>query len=124
MEVVNLLEKFSKFQEHFTPKIAGEVNDFQVKLVKLKGEFVWHHHDSEDEMFLVVKGELRMKYRDAQNKEAEKIIKPGEFLIMHRGIEHMPYALEETHIVLFELGSTLNTGTTQNERTVNAPQWI
>jgi mannose-6-phosphate isomerase-like protein (cupin superfamily) len=124
MQVVNLIEKFNKFQEYFTPKIVGELNDFQVKLVKLKGEFVWHHHDVEDEMFLVVKGALHMKYRDPKGYEEEKVINPGEFIIVHHGVEHMPYALEETHMVLFELGSTLNTGTAQNERTVSAPQWI
>jgi mannose-6-phosphate isomerase-like protein (cupin superfamily) len=124
MQVVNLVEKFTKFQEHFSPKLVGEVNNFQVKLVKLKGEFVWHHHDHEDELFFVVKGELHMKYRDPKGKEHEKVIRPGEFIVVPHGAEHMPYALEETHMVLFEPGTTLNTGTIQNERTVNNVQRI
>ena len=124
MQVVNIKEKFGQFQEHYQPKVAGEINDFQVKFVKVKGEFVWHHHDKEDEMFLVVAGELHMKHRDAQGQEHDQAIRPGEFIIVPHGTEHLPYALEETHIILFEPGSTLNTGNVENERTVADLQHI
>jgi mannose-6-phosphate isomerase-like protein (cupin superfamily) len=112
-EVVNLAHKFSLFTEHWSPKIAGELNDFYVKLVKFKGEFVWHHHDDEDEMFLVVNGRLQMKLRDK-----ELWLNEGEFVIIPRGVEHLPVAPEEVHVVLFEPKSTLNTGNVQDERTV------
>ena len=113
METVNLKEKFSRFSDYCNPRIVGEVNDCQVKTVKLKGEFFWHHHDREDELFLVVKGTLRMKFRDR-----EAIVQEGEFVIVPRGIEHCPVADEEVHIVLIEPKSTLNTGNITNERTV------
>jgi mannose-6-phosphate isomerase-like protein (cupin superfamily) len=113
MNTVNLKEKFSLFFDHWKPCIIGEVNDCHVKAVKLQGEFVWHHHENEDELFLVVKGTLRMKFRDR-----EAIIKEGEFIIVPRGVEHCPVADEEAHIVLIEPKSTLNTGNIINERTV------
>lgn len=113
MEKVNLSEKFALFQEHWQPKIAGQVGDSYVKLVKLKGEFVWHHHDDEDELFLVVKGRLTMRLRDGDIEVGE-----GEFIIVPRGVEHMPFAEEETHVLLLEPKSTLNTGNIRNERTV------
>jgi mannose-6-phosphate isomerase-like protein (cupin superfamily) len=113
METVNLQEKFAKFSEHYTPHIIGEVNDCYVKVVKLKGEFIWHHHDHEDELFLVVKGTLRMQFRDH-----ESIIREGEFVIVPRKVEHKPVADEEVHLVLIEPKSTLNTGNVTNERTV------
>jgi mannose-6-phosphate isomerase-like protein (cupin superfamily) len=113
METVNLLEKFSRFSDHWNPRIIGEVNDCQVKAVKIKGEFVWHHHDHEDELFLVTKGTLRMKFRDR-----EAVVRPGEFIIVPRGVEHCPVADEEVHMVLIEPKSTLNTGNITNERTV------
>jgi mannose-6-phosphate isomerase-like protein (cupin superfamily) len=113
METVNLQQKFALFSEHYKPHIIGEVNDCYVKVVKLKGEFIWHHHDQEDELFLVVKGTLRMKFRDH-----EFIIREGEFVIVPRRVEHMPVAEEEVHIVLIEPKSTLNTGNVTNERTV------
>ncbi len=116
METVNLAEKFSRFSEAWSPRIAGEINDCYLKLVKLRGEFVWHHHEAEDELFLVVKGKLRMKYRE-QGRERELIAGEGEFLIVPRGIEHMPVADEEVHVVLLEPKSTLNTGNVRNERT-------
>ena len=94
-------------------KIVGEVNDSLVKLTKLQGEFVWHHHDLEDELFLVVKGRLRLKLRDK-----ELVLGPGEFAIIPHGVEHLPIADEETHVLLFEPKSTLNTGNIHNERTV------
>ena len=113
MGSVNLAEKFRLFDEYWSPKIVGEVNDAYVKLVKVKGEFVWHHHDREDELFLVVKGRLRMKLRDK-----DLVIEPGEFVIIPHGVEHLPVAEEETHVLLFEPNSTLNTGNVRNERTV------
>ena len=119
MEKVNLAEKFSSFSDRWSPKIIGELNDFHVKAVKLKGEFIWHHHDDEDEMFLVVVGTLRMKFRDR-----EAVIQEGEFIIVPHGVEHLPVADEEVHVVLFEPKSTLNTGNVTNERTVAQLQRI
>src|SRR5437016_3471372 len=110
---VNLTKMFTRFQDQWSPKIVGAVNDSLVKLTKLKGEFVWHHHEREDELFLVVKGRLRMKLKDQ-----ELVIEPGEFVIIPHGVEHLPVAEEETHVVLFEPNSTLNTGNVRNERTV------
>ncbi len=105
MEKINVAEKLSTFSDYFNPRIAGELNGQQVKLVKFKGEFVWHHHDNEDELFYVVKGSFNMHLRD-------KIItvNAGEFLIMPRGVEHKPVAAEEVEIMLFEPATTLNTG--------------
>lgn len=119
MEKVNLAEKFGSFSDRWSPKIIGELNDFHVKAVKLKGEFIWHHHDDEDEMFLVVAGTLRMKFRDR-----ETVIQEGEFIIVPHGVEHLPVADEEVHVVLFEPKSTLNTGNITNERTVAQLQRI
>lgn len=113
MHPVNLAEKFSKFQDYCNPRVIGEVNDCAVKAVKLKGEFIWHHHDNEDELFLVVQGTLRMRFRDH-----EAIVREGEFVIVPRGVEHQPVADEEVHIILVEPKSTLNTGNITNERTV------
>jgi mannose-6-phosphate isomerase-like protein (cupin superfamily) len=118
MQVVNLARKFDSFQDYYKPKIVGELNNFQVKLVKVQGEFMWHHHEIEDEMFLVVKGELHMKLRDADGRERDETVRPGEFIVVPHGVEHMPYTRQETHIVLFEPATTLNTGNVQNERTV------
>jgi len=113
MEKVNLADKFSLFQEYWSPKIVGELNDSHVKLAKLKGEFVWHHHDNEDELFLVVKGRLLIKLRNR-----DIWLDEGEFTIIPRGVEHLPVAEEEVHVLLLEPKSTLNTGNVQNERTV------
>ncbi|MDQ3754954.1 MAG: cupin domain-containing protein [Acidobacteriota bacterium] len=113
MQVIKLAEKFNLFQDYWSPKIAGEINDSYVKLVKLKGEFVWHHHATEDELFLVVKGRLIIKLRDRELRLSE-----GEFVIIPRGVEHLPVAEEETHVLLLEPKTTLNTGTERNERTV------
>lgn len=112
MEKINLVEKLSSFTDYFNPRIAGELNGQQVKLVKFKGEFVWHHHDNEDELFYVVKGSFDMHMID-------KIItvNAGEFLIMPKGIEHKPVANEEVEIMLFEPATTLNTGNIINEKT-------
>ncbi len=114
MEKVNLADKFSLFQEYWSPKIIGELNDSYVKLVKLKDEFVWHHHDNEDELFLVVKGRLLIKLRDR-----DIWLDEGEFTIIPKGVEHLPVADEEAHVLLLEPKSTLNTGNVQNERTVS-----
>jgi mannose-6-phosphate isomerase-like protein (cupin superfamily) len=113
MEKVNLTEKFSKFSDYWSPKIAGELNDSYIKLVKLKGEFVWHHHEQEDELFLVVKGRLLIKLRDR-----DILLEEGEFVIIPRGVEHLPIAEEEVHVLLLEPKSTLNTGNIQSEKTV------
>ncbi len=110
---VNLSEKLAMFTEHWNPKIVGEVNDAYVKLVKFKGEFVWHHHEREDELFLVLKGRLLMKFRDR-----DVTVHEGEFIIVPRGVEHMPVAEEETHVMLLEPKSTLNTGNVENQRTL------
>ena len=119
MEKVNLTEKLKLFQDHWNPRIVGEVNDCYVKLVKFKGEFVWHHHDDEDELFLVVKGRFRMRLED-RDIEVEE----GEFVIIPRGVEHMPVADEEVEVLLIEPKTTLNTGNLTNERTVEVLQQI
>ena len=123
MDKVNLAQKFSLFTEHYSPKIVGEVNDAYVKVAKLQGDFMWHHHDGEDELFLVVRGALRMKFRE-NGAEREVTIHPGEFIIVPRGVEHLPSADEETHILLLEPKSTLNTGNVCNERTLPELQRI
>jgi mannose-6-phosphate isomerase-like protein (cupin superfamily) len=112
MDKVNLLQKFTLFNDYWNPRIVGELNGQHVKTVKLKGEFIWHHHDHEDELFLVIRGKLKMEFRDKT-----VVIEEGEFLIVPRGVEHRPVAEEEVHLVLFEPASTLNTGNLENERT-------
>jgi mannose-6-phosphate isomerase-like protein (cupin superfamily) len=113
MPKVTLSDKFAQFTEHWKPKIVGEVNDFYVKLVKFQGDFVWHHHDSEDELFLVVAGAFTMRLRDGDVE-----LKAGDFYIVPKGVEHCPVAREEAHVLLLEPKTTLNTGNVQNERTV------
>jgi mannose-6-phosphate isomerase-like protein (cupin superfamily) len=113
MHTINISEKLASFSDHWSPKIVGELNGQHVKLAKLQGEFIWHHHETEDELFLVIRGTLRMQFRDR-----EEIINEGEFIIVPAGVEHRPVADEEVHILLFEPASTLNTGTLRNERTV------
>jgi mannose-6-phosphate isomerase-like protein (cupin superfamily) len=113
MQKVNLSQKLAMFSEHWKPKIVGELNGQLVKLVKFQGSFVWHHHENEDEMFLVVKGRFRMEFRDRN-----VWIEEGEFIIVLRGVEHRPVADEEAQVLLFEPASTLNTGNVRNERTV------
>ena len=111
---MNLKEKLGRVREHWSPKIVGELNDTYVKVVKLRGEFVWHHHEREDELFFVVEGRMRMQLRDG-NRD----VGPGEFIIVPRGVEHCPKALtDEVHVVLIEPKTTLNTGNVLNERTV------
>lgn len=113
MEKVNIYEKLNLFTEHWSPKIIGEVNEAYVKIAKLKGEFLWHSHENEDEMFYVLKGVLVIKFRD---KDVE--LSEGEFIIIPKGVEHMPVAENEVHVMLIEAKSTLNTGDVINERTV------
>lgn len=112
MEKVNLAEKFSLFTDYYNPKIVGELNNQHVKLAKLKGAFIWHKHEEEDELFLVVKGKLVMELRDGTIE-----INEGEFLIVPHGVEHKPVAPEEVHVLLFEPATTLNTGDMVNDRT-------
>jgi mannose-6-phosphate isomerase-like protein (cupin superfamily) len=113
MQKVNLSEKLKLISEYWSPRIAGELNGQQVKLAKLKGEFVWHHHENEDEMFLVIQGRLIIRLRNE-----EITLNEGEFFIVPRGIEHQPVAEEEVHLLLFEPATTLNTGNIYNERTL------
>lgn len=119
MHAINLAEKFSKFSAHWSPKIVAELNGQHVKLVKFQGPFVWHSHEHEDELFLVVRGKFRMEYRDRVVE-----LREGELLVVPRGVEHRPVADEEVSVLLFEPASTVNTGTAGGERTVAQPDWI
>ena len=119
MEKVNLAEKLAQFQDHWSPRIVGELNGQHVKLAKLSGPFVWHHHEAEDELFLVLEGRLRMQLRDR-----EIVLERGEMLVVPRGLEHRPVAEGEVHVLLFEPASTRNTGNVENERTVRDPERI
>ncbi|MGA2705819.1 MAG: cupin domain-containing protein [Isosphaeraceae bacterium] len=119
MNKVNIREKLDLFHDHWSPRIVGELNGQHVKLEKFQGEFVWHKHDHEDELFLVVKGRFRMEFRDRQ-----VWLEEGEFLIVPQGVEHRPVADEEVHVLLFEPAGTLNTGDVRVERTVEDLQWI
>ncbi len=116
IQKVNLGEKFASFNEYWNPKLVGEVNDVAVKLVKFQGAFVWHHHEREDELFFVVKGSFTMRLRSEEVRVHE-----GEFVVIPRGLEHQPYAEEEVEVMLIEPKTTLNTGNTENERTVKEP---
>jgi mannose-6-phosphate isomerase-like protein (cupin superfamily) len=116
MDKVNLAAAFRSFDETWSPRIAGEVNGFHVKLVKLEGEFVWHSHADEDELFLVVEGKLTIRLRDR-----DVALGPGELFIVPRGVEHLPVAEPAAHVLLLEPGSTLNTGNVRNERTIDSP---
>jgi len=119
MNKINLQQKLSLFDDYWNPRIAGELNGQYVKLVKFKGPFTWHHHDTEDELFMVLKGRFRMAYRKDASSNAEQTVwvEEGEMIIVPRGIEHCPVAEEECHVLLFEPVSTLNTGNTENELT-------
>jgi len=119
---VNTAEKFADFSDYWNPRIAGDLNDSYVKLAKLKGEFMWHTHDEEDEMFLVMKGQLLIRYRDDGEHDVQ--LEEGEFVIIPRGIEHQPVAPEEVQVMLFEPKSTVNTGNVVNERTVTKMERI
>jgi mannose-6-phosphate isomerase-like protein (cupin superfamily) len=118
MDVVNVEKKFDLIQEYWSPRIVGELNDSYIKLAKLRGTFVWHHHENEDELFLVVKGKLLIKLRDK-----DLWIEAGEFAVIPKGVEHCPIAEEEVHVMLIEPKSTRNTGNVHNERTYDA-RWI
>jgi mannose-6-phosphate isomerase-like protein (cupin superfamily) len=119
MERINLAEKLALIQDHWSPRVVAELNGQQVKLVKLQGTFVWHHHEAEDELFLVVSGRLRMDFRDR-----EVWLEPGEVIVVPRGVEHRPHADDEVEVLLFEPASTLNTGKVRNERTVEQLQRV
>ncbi len=118
VEVIDIGQKFSLFSEYWHPRIAGELNDSYVKLVKFKGEFVWHLHENEDELFWVVKGTLVIKLRSG-----DVTVRPGQFVIIPKGMEHMPVAEEEVQVILLEPKTTVNTGNLESERTV-AAEWI
>ena len=130
MNKVNLLQKLSLINDHWNPRIIGELNGQYLKLVKFKGPFTWHHHETEDEMFLVVKGRFRMEFRDAepgdspQNGHREIWLEEGEFCIVPRGVEHRPVADEEAQVLLFEPAATLNTGNVDNELTRQKLEWL
>lgn len=124
MNVVNVVEKFEQINDFWHPRVVGELNDAYVKLSRLKGEFVWHQHSTEDEMFFVIKGNLQMCIRD-QEGNCERIItiQPGEFIIIPKGIEHYPIAEEEVHVMLVEPKTTVNTGNVRDARTQEA-DWL
>ncbi len=128
MDKINLREKFSLIEKHYTPCIIGELNGQLLKLVKFKGPFPWHHHETEDEMFLVVKGRFRMEFRDLegnpseQNTQREVWLEQGELIVVPHGVEHRPVAEEEAEVLLFEPAATLNTGNVRNEFTVLEPE--
>jgi len=119
MDRINLAEKLGKFSSHWSPKIIAELNGQHVKLVKFQGEFVWHQHEHEDELFYVVRGSFRMEFRDRAVELAE-----GEMLVVPRGVEHRPVAEKEVAVMLFEPASTVNTGNAGGARTVAQPDWI
>lgn len=119
MEKIDLAEKLSLIHEHWSPRIVGELNGQQVKLVKLRGEFVWHHHADADELFLVLQGTLRIQFRTH-----EVVLDPGQLVIVPRGVEHRPVADEEVHVLLFEPAGTLNTGNVRDQRTVESPERV
>ena len=119
MQKVNLAEKLARFEDHWNPRIVGELNGQHVKLVKFQGPFVWHKHDQEDELFLLIRGSFRMEFRDSSVR-----LEAGELLIVPRGVEHRPVADEEVHVLLFEPVSTKNTGDGESELRVDEPEWI
>ena len=114
VEKVNIAQKFTLFNDYWVPYIVGDLNESYVKVDKLKGQFVWHKHDTEDELFLVTKGKLVIKLRDKDIS-----LHPGEFVIIPKGVEHMPVADQEAHVVLIEPKTTLNTGNVRDEKTVS-----
>lgn len=119
MDVINLKEKFSLFSDHWSPKIIGELNGQAVKIAKVKGEFVWHDHAGEDELFFIIKGTLKLEFRDSV-----KVLGPGEMLIIPRGVEHKPIAEEEVHLMLFEPISTQHTGEVKHELTQEEKDYL
>lgn len=128
MDKINLLQKFSLISDHWNPRIVGELNGQYLKLVRFQGPFTWHHHENEDEMFLVVKGRFRMEFRegsDAKSSAQRDVwLEEGEFIIVPHGVEHRPVADEECHVLLFEPATTLNTGNVNDEFTVPKLDWI
>lgn len=124
MEKISLQQKFTLFSDYWNPRMIGELNQFAVKIVKVKGEFVWHHHDQEDELFFVVKGRLLMQIREIPESQQDIWIEEGELIIIPHGIEHRPVAEEEAHLMLLEPATTINTGDVQNERTVHQVERI
>ena len=126
MNKINLREKLALINDHWNPRIIGELNGQHLKLVKFKGPFSWHHHETEDEMFLVVKGRFRMEFREAQDNPEQKEVwlEAGEFIVVPRGVEHRPVADEETEVLLFEPATTLNTGNVRDQFTVPILDWI
>jgi mannose-6-phosphate isomerase-like protein (cupin superfamily) len=124
MHKVNVAQKLSTFQDHWSPKIVAELNGQHIKLVKFQGEFVWHHHDSQDELFLVLHGAFRMDYKDAAGTETSMHLGEGEFVVVPRGTEHRPVSSEEVHVMLFEPAGTLNTGNVHDTFTVDNLQRI
>lgn len=129
MNKVNLGQKLSLINDHWNPRIIGELNGQYLKLVKFKGPFTWHHHETEDEMFLVVKGRFRMEFREGNDANApaqqrDVWLEEGEFIVVPRGVEHRPVADEEAEVLLFEPASTLNTGNVQDEFTVPKLEWL
>jgi mannose-6-phosphate isomerase-like protein (cupin superfamily) len=124
MQKVNLAGKFASFQDHWSPKIVGALNGQQVKLVKFQGEFVWHHHEVEDELFLVVRGSFRMDYKDGAGAEKSLDVGEGEFVIVPRGTTHRPVAQQEVQVMLFEPAGTLNTGNIRDALTADNLQQI
>ena len=119
IEKVNLAAKFASFDEPWQPKVVAELNDAHVRIAKIEGEFVWHHHDDEDELFLVVAGRMRMQFRDG-----DVVVEPGELIVVPRGVEHCPIGEDGCQIVMVEPKTTLNTGNVRNERTVDEPERI
>ena len=120
IQKVNLAEKFEKFSEHWHPYIAGELNDSYLKLAKVQGEFVWHHHEDEDEMFLIIKGQLTIQLRDQE----DIVVGPGEFVVIPKGVEHCPVAAEEVHLMLLEPKATKHTGNVEADITVHEQEWV
>jgi len=127
MNKINLREKLSLIDKHYSPRIIGELNGQLLKLVKFVGPFAWHHHETEDEMFLVVKGRFRMEFREpgaTPDEEKEIWLEQGELIVVPHGVEHRPVADEEAEVLLFEPASTLNTGNVRNEFTIPEPEWL
>ena len=124
MKKINLAEKFKLIDQHWSPRILAELNGQHVKIAKIMGSFDWHHHEHEDELFLIIDGHLRMELKAADGTESSVELKPGEIFVVPRGVEHRPVAEEETQILMFEPMGTLNTGNIQSERTVDSPGLI
>ena len=123
-DIVDLNTVFNSFSEHWQPRLVAQLNGQHVKVAKVLGEFDWHHHDNEDELFLVHKGQLKIELRDQSTAERTVVLNPGQFFVVPRGVQHRPVAENEVHLVLFEPAGTLNTGNIENERTVHDVEWL